>query len=153
MAGTGWGSVSLLQGLDTSKYNVVVISPRDHFLFTPLLPSCVTGLLEGRSLTEPIRNILSQKSGSIKFCKASVSKIDYQNRLVYLNDSELGSNSKGEDVLSFDLLVIGIGAENATFGMSLSSFTLISGIKKQYLTGIGRSSGRQGARLFSKGSQ
>ncbi|CEL03933.1 hypothetical protein ASPCAL05069 [Aspergillus calidoustus] len=115
--GTGWGSVSLLKGLDTSKYNVVVISPRDHFLFTPLLPSCVTGLLEGRSLTEPIRNILSQKSGSVKFRKASVSKIDYANRVVHLNDSELGCNSTWKDRISFDMLVIGVGAENATFGI------------------------------------
>lgn len=130
MAGTGWGSVSLLKGLDTSKYNVVVISPRDHFLFTPLLPSCVTGLLEGRSLTEPIRNILSQKPGSVKFRKATVSKIDYPNRVVHLNDSELGCNSTWEDTISFDMLVIGVGAENATFGMSPSLFNLIVGMDR-----------------------
>ncbi|EHA19903.1 hypothetical protein ASPNIDRAFT_178085 [Aspergillus niger ATCC 1015] len=106
--GTGWGSVSLLKHLDTSRYNVLVISPRDHFLFTPLLPSCAIGMLEGRSLTEPIRRILSKEHGSVKFCKASVSKIDYANRVVHINSN---------DKVSFDLLVVGIGAENATFGI------------------------------------
>lgn len=107
--------MSLLKDLDTSRYNVLVISPRDHFLFTPLLPSCATGMLEGRSLTEPIRRILSKEHGSVKFCKASVSKIDYANRVVHINSN---------DKVSFDLLVVGIGAENATFGMSLLTITV-----------------------------
>jgi NADH:ubiquinone reductase (non-electrogenic) len=54
--GTGWGSVSLLKKLDTENYNVIVISPRNYFLFTPLLPSCTTGTIEHRSIMEPIRN-------------------------------------------------------------------------------------------------
>ncbi|KAI3003074.1 hypothetical protein CBS147346_5539 [Aspergillus niger] len=65
-------------------------------------------MLEGRSLTEPIRRILSKEHGSVKFCKASVSKIDYANRVVHINSN---------DKVSFDLLVVGIGAENATFGI------------------------------------
>ena len=48
--GSGWGSSSFLDYLDTEKYNVVVVSPRNYFLFTPLLPSCTTGTIELRSL-------------------------------------------------------------------------------------------------------
>ena len=44
--GTGWGAVSLLKKLDTENYNVIVVSPRNYFLFTPLLPSCTTGTIE-----------------------------------------------------------------------------------------------------------
>jgi NADH:ubiquinone reductase (non-electrogenic) len=36
--GSGWGATSLLKDLDTAEYNVVVVSPRNYFLFTPLLP-------------------------------------------------------------------------------------------------------------------
>lgn len=37
-------------------FDVIVISPRNHFLFTPLLASTTVGTLEFRSIIEPIRN-------------------------------------------------------------------------------------------------
>ncbi|KAJ6013653.1 External alternative NADH-ubiquinone oxidoreductase [Penicillium herquei] len=115
--GTGWGSVSLLKKLDTENYNVIVVSPRNYFLFTPLLPSCTTGLIEHRSIMEPIRNILRQKKASVQFYEAEATKIDYEKRVVYISDdSEIkGDISKTE--VPFDMLVIGVGAENATFGI------------------------------------
>ena len=45
--GSGWGATSLLKELDTAEYNVVVVSPRNYFLFTPLLPRYVI-LYHGR---------------------------------------------------------------------------------------------------------
>jgi len=36
--GTGWASVSVLKHIDRDKYNVTIVSPRNFFLFTPLLP-------------------------------------------------------------------------------------------------------------------
>lgn len=32
--GSGWGSTSLLKSLNTEGYNVIVVSPRNYFLFT-----------------------------------------------------------------------------------------------------------------------
>ena len=115
--GTGWGSVSLLKKLDTENYNVVVISPRNYFLFTPLLPSCTTGTIEHRSIMEPIRNFLRHKKTAVKFYEADATKIDAEKKIVYINDdSEIkGSTSKTE--VPFDMLVVGVGAENATFGI------------------------------------
>ncbi|QDS75991.1 hypothetical protein FKW77_004383 [Venturia effusa] len=115
--GTGWGSVSLLKKLDTENYNVIVISPRNYFLFTPLLPSCTTGTIEHRSIMEPVRNFLRHKKAAVKFYEAEATKIDYAKKVVYINDD---SDIKG-DVTStevpFDMLVVGVGAENATFGI------------------------------------
>ena len=34
--GTGWGSAAFLKSIDTSMYDVTVISPRNFFLFTPM---------------------------------------------------------------------------------------------------------------------
>lgn len=114
--GTGWGSVSLLKKLDTENYNVIVISPRNYFLFTPLLPSCTTGTIEHRSIMEPIRNFLRHKKATVKYYEAEATKIDYANKKIYLHDE---SAIKGDSVsteVDFDLLVVGVGAENATFG-------------------------------------
>ncbi|KAJ5658433.1 External alternative NADH-ubiquinone oxidoreductase [Penicillium longicatenatum] len=115
--GTGWGSVSLLKKLDTENYNVVVVSPRNYFLFTPLLPSCTTGLIEHRSIMEPIRNVLRQKKAAVKFYEAEATKIDYEKRVVYISDDSEIKGDISQTEVPFDMLVIGVGAENATFGI------------------------------------
>lgn len=117
--GTGWGSVSLLKKLDTQNYNVVVVSPRNYFLFTPLLPSCTTGLVEHRSIMEPIRNILRHKHSMVKFYEAEATKIDYDKRVVYISDDSEIKGDISHTEVPFDLLVVGVGAENATFGTIL----------------------------------
>ncbi|KAL8751964.1 MAG: hypothetical protein Q9199_006074 [Rusavskia elegans] len=115
--GTGWGSVSLLKKLDTENYNVIVISPRNFFLFTPLLPSCTTGTIEHRSIMEPIRNILRHKKATVKYYEAEATKIDYERKVVHINDeSEIKGDTSSTEV-PFDMLVVGVGAENATFGI------------------------------------
>ncbi|KAI9687929.1 MAG: NADH:ubiquinone oxidoreductase [Bathelium mastoideum] len=115
--GTGWGSVSLLKKLDTENYNVIVISPRNYFLFTPLLPSCTTGTIEHRSIMEPVRNFLRHKKASVKFYEAEATKIDAARKVVYINDeSEIKGDTSATEV-PFDMLVVGVGAENATFGI------------------------------------
>ncbi|KAI4131667.1 MAG: hypothetical protein LQ347_002870 [Umbilicaria vellea] len=115
--GTGWGAVSLLKKLDTENYNVIVISPRNFFLFTPLLPSCTTGTIEHRSIMEPVRNILRHKKAVVKYYEAEATKIDYEKKVVYINDdSEVKGDTSSTEV-PFDMLVVGVGAENATFGI------------------------------------
>ncbi|CAL5871119.1 uncharacterized protein PFLUO_LOCUS5365 [Penicillium psychrofluorescens] len=115
--GTGWGAVSLLKKLDTENYNVIVVSPRNYFLFTPLLPSCTTGLIEHRSIMEPIRNILRHKQATVKFYEAEATKIDYEKRVVYISDDSEIKGDISHTEVPFDMLVIGVGAENATFGI------------------------------------
>lgn len=46
--GTGWSSYSFLKYIDRNRYDVKVVSPRNHFLFTPLLCSTTVGTLEFR---------------------------------------------------------------------------------------------------------
>ncbi|KAA6408579.1 MAG: alternative NADH-dehydrogenase [Lasallia pustulata] len=115
--GTGWGAVSLLKKLDTENYNVIVISPRNFFLFTPLLPSCTTGTIEHRSIMEPVRNILRHKKAVVKYYEAEATKIDYEKKVVYINDDSEVKGDTASTEVPFDMLVVGVGAENATFGI------------------------------------
>ncbi|ANB12549.1 NADH-ubiquinone reductase (H(+)-translocating) NDE1 [Sugiyamaella lignohabitans] len=114
--GSGWGSVSLLKTINTSNYNVVVVSPRNFFLFTPLLPSCTTGTIEHRSIMEPIRGIIRNKESDVTYYEAEATKIDYENRVVTIRDHST-EDSKDERQLKFDYLVVGVGAMNSTFGI------------------------------------
>jgi len=115
--GSGWGSVALLKKLDTENYNVIVVSPRNFFLFTPLLPSCTTGYIEHRSIMEPIRNILRHKKAAVKYYEAEATKVDYQNKKVHIKDDSDVKGDTMETEIEFDMLVVGVGAENATFGI------------------------------------
>jgi NADH:ubiquinone reductase (non-electrogenic) len=98
--GTGWASYSLLKGIDKSLYRPIVISPRNHFLFTPLLASTTVGTLEFRfentgftififinkkvcifrSIIEPIRNYVFEHANDLHL--SSATSIDFTNKSV-----------------------------------------------------------------------
>ncbi|KAG6154728.1 hypothetical protein E4U22_000998 [Claviceps purpurea] len=115
--GTGWGSVALLKKLDTENYNVIVVSPRNYFLFTPLLPSCTTGTIEHRSIMEPVRAILRHKKAAVKFYEAEASSIDPERKVIKIVDNSEIKGAISETEIPYDMLVVGVGAENATFGI------------------------------------
>lgn len=110
--GTGWGSYSVLRNVDKSMYNVIVVSPRNHFLFTPLLCSTTVGTLEFRSIIEPVRNSNFRRSKDYHF--ASAVDVD-PHRKTLLCKSEVDESIQYE--LEYDKLVIGVGAVSNTFGV------------------------------------
>ncbi|KAH7675800.1 NADH:ubiquinone reductase (non-electrogenic) protein [Dioscorea alata] len=114
--GTGWAGTTFLKNLDTSQYDVQVISPRNYFAFTPLLPSVTCGTVEARSIVEPIRNIVKKKGGQIKFLEAECYKIDPTSKKVHCR-SNIGTNmdGNGEFMLAYDCLVVALGAKANTF--------------------------------------
>ena len=55
--GTGWGAAAFLKNIDTDKYDVTVVSPRNYFVFTPMLAGASVGSVDFKSITEPIREV------------------------------------------------------------------------------------------------
>ncbi|QRW15191.1 NADH dehydrogenase [Ceratobasidium sp. AG-Ba] len=53
--GSGWAGYGILHLANKKKYQIVVISPRSYFAFTPLLASTAVGTLEFRNAIEPVR--------------------------------------------------------------------------------------------------
>lgn len=53
--GTGWASHAFIKLASTYDLRIVVVSPVNHFVFTPMLASAAVGTVEYRSMTEPIR--------------------------------------------------------------------------------------------------
>jgi hypothetical protein len=74
--GSGWGATSFLKNLDTEEFNVVVVSPRNYFLFTPLLPSVTVGTLEARSIIQPTRYIARHKKRKVAVYEAEAQEVD-----------------------------------------------------------------------------
>ncbi|CAF1105552.1 unnamed protein product [Adineta ricciae] len=139
--GTGWGAVPLLKHLDSKKYEVVCVSPRNYFLMTPLLPSVSVGTVETRTVIESIRSLVGPR---VKYVEADCVDIDPRSKTITCNSDGGNSVSRGDDVkaivrpskreagassriikdsarsrpqfqMKYDTLVVAIGSENNTF--------------------------------------
>ncbi|PKA66544.1 NAD(P)H dehydrogenase B2, mitochondrial [Apostasia shenzhenica] len=115
--GTGWAGTTFLRNLDSSLYDVQVISPRNYFAFTPLLPSVTCGTVEARSIVEPIRRIIRKKKGETKFLEAECFKIDPANKKVHCRYAGVTTGVNEEFLVDYDYLVIAIGARANTFNI------------------------------------
>lgn len=138
--GTGWGAISFLKSLDPKtygpdgRYELVVVSPRSYFLYTPLLPSAAAGSVQERSIMEPVRNLLH---GAGTYFQAEATAIDPHRRVLTCSvdkcavcktvEREEGKcGGKGQAScgaardtfeLPYDVLIVGVGSVNNTFGI------------------------------------
>ncbi|KAL9113074.1 MAG: hypothetical protein Q9227_002686 [Pyrenula ochraceoflavens] len=112
--GTGWGSVALLKTLHPGDYHVTVVSPSNHFLFTPMLPSATVGTLEFRSLVEPVRRIVQRVRGH--FLKAEAVDVEFSDKLVEVVQTD-AQGKKVHFYLPYDKLVIGVGSVTNPHGV------------------------------------
>ncbi|OBZ86530.1 putative NADH dehydrogenase [Choanephora cucurbitarum] len=115
--GSGWAGFRLINDLDKKNYDVSVISPRNHFVFTPLLArkdSTSVGTLEFRCITEPVRTYSSDTHFYQAYCDA----IDTENQVVHCTSNiEEEGLAKRQFSLDYDQLVIAVGAYSRTFGI------------------------------------
>uniref|UniRef100_A0A7S0XN65 FAD/NAD(P)-binding domain-containing protein n=1 Tax=Elphidium margaritaceum TaxID=933848 RepID=A0A7S0XN65_9EUKA len=87
-----------------------MVSPRNHFLFTPLLASTTTGTLEFRCITEPIRHL-----DRIAYHQSRCMDIDAAQNEIVLRDSFETSNIYR---MPYDYLVYSVGSQANDFGIS-----------------------------------
>jgi len=117
VVGSGWGGFRCARDVDKTKYDVTVVSPRNHFLFTPLLPSTTVGTLEFRCVQEPVRTIKD-----VKYVQASARNIDFKSKEVICTDlyehSQDGiKEQQNEFKIKYDKLVLAVGTKSNTFGV------------------------------------
>ena len=113
--GTGWGAAAFLKDVDMSKYDVTVISPRNFFLFTPMLAGAATGTVEYRSITESVREI----SKKANFLEATATEIDPKTNTITCESVVCeGTSCKIDDfTVDYDKLIVTVGAQTNTFGI------------------------------------
>uniref|UniRef100_A0A6U2FK17 NADH:ubiquinone reductase (non-electrogenic) n=1 Tax=Hemiselmis andersenii TaxID=464988 RepID=A0A6U2FK17_HEMAN len=105
--GTGWGGFQVARSLDKSKYDVQIISPSNHFLFTPLLPSTTVGTLEFRCIQEPVRTIKGTH-----FLQAKAKSIDLNSKVIECQDIFKAAHRFS---VSYDYLILAVGSKTNTF--------------------------------------
>lgn len=137
VCGSGWGAHSIIkvgnglhtlchttcvdvdnvchhQVIDTDNFEVVLVSPRNFFFFTPMLPSTAVGTVEFRSLTDPIRTA----NEYVSYLDAVCTNVDIKRKVaVCRSDAILESGQPSEFEVEYDTLVMAIGEQPATFGV------------------------------------
>ena len=76
--GSGWAAHALIKVIDTNTWRVLVVSPRNYFVFTPMLAATSVGTVEYRSITEPIR----EANPECSFVEGLATDIDVERRRV-----------------------------------------------------------------------
>jgi NADH:ubiquinone reductase (non-electrogenic) len=109
--GGGFAALQVAKGVSLDLYDVSMVSPRDHFLFTPLLASSTVGTTELRSITEPL---LGFRRGVTYICAEALG-VDPVRRMVSVREASNSSDNVLD--LSYDVLVIAVGARIQTFGI------------------------------------
>lgn len=126
--GSGWGAISFLQHIDSKNFNVTLVSPRNYFLFTPLLPSTPVGTVDEKSIIEPVVNFALKKKGNVSYYEAEATSINPDRNTVTIKsvstvsqlsqpDHHLGLNQQDQAEIKYDYLVTAVGAEPNTFGI------------------------------------
>ncbi|KAL3922076.1 MAG: hypothetical protein SGILL_002398 [Bacillariaceae sp.] len=112
--GAGWGSAAFLKGIDTERYDVTIISPRNFFLFTPMLAGSAVGTVDIRSITQPIREF----NTDAKYLEAAATKIDTETGIIHCASVPSDENDVSKNFeVPYDRLVVAVGARSNTFGI------------------------------------
>ncbi|KAG2744851.1 NADH dehydrogenase [Suillus brevipes Sb2] len=123
--GSGWGATSLLKGLGTIITLYIVVSPKNFFLFTPLLLSVAVGTLNARSILQPTRYLTRHKQRQVLVIEAEAKEVDPVNKTVTLSDDSEIQGQISSMTIPYDYLVYAVGAETQTF--------VIPGMQKRFL--------------------
>ena len=111
--GGGFAALATAQRLEKRLHRdeaeIVLISRENFSLFTPMLPEVSSGALDVRHIVTPIRSQLR----TTQFILADVTGIDVRNRIVSYTHILTGDS----EALSYDQVVISIGAATSTFGL------------------------------------
>ncbi|KAI0672414.1 FAD/NAD(P)-binding domain-containing protein [Trametes maxima] len=133
--GSGWGGYEILRAIDKKRWNVIIVSPSNYFNFTPLLAGCAVGTLEYRATVEPVRRytpeVISYTAwcDSIDFkhkkliCMPATSPVEFADSKPAVTSSDVNESASlvtGDSEkfqLTYDKLVIAVGAYNQTFNV------------------------------------
>jgi NADH:ubiquinone reductase (H+-translocating) len=105
--GGGFAGVGAVQKLEKSDVEIVVVDKNDYHTFQPLLYQVATGLLELPAVGHPLRDLIHRQENT-RFHQDRVTSIDLGAREVQFAELE---------PLSYDYLVLGLGAEVNFFGV------------------------------------
>jgi NADH dehydrogenase len=105
VVGAGFGGLNAARALSRSPVRVTLVDRRNHHLFQPLLYQVATAVLSPADIAYPVRSILRRQPNAAVLLAEAVA-VDRSARELVLSDGRV----------SFDYLVLAVGARHAYFG-------------------------------------
>ncbi|KAL3918313.1 MAG: hypothetical protein SGILL_004299 [Bacillariaceae sp.] len=110
--GSGWAAHALMKVVDCRKIRLIVVSPSNHFVFTPMLASASVGTVEYRSMTEAVR---SSNPLMEDYLEGKAVDVNVQDKTVTVKLNSLLDNVREGEPPQFDLkydsLVVSVGCK------------------------------------------
>ncbi|GAW80214.1 type II NADH:ubiquinone oxidoreductase [Plasmodium gonderi] len=110
--GSGWGGIHFLLNIDFRKYDITLISPRNYFTFTPLLPCLCSGTLSTNACTEKVSKFLKKNGLSGSYLQLECTDIEPTEKFITCKD-----NNNKEVKIEYDYLIISVGAKTNSFNI------------------------------------
>jgi len=107
--GSGFAAIRFAREASRLPVKITLVSPRNHFLFTPLLPSTTVGTVEFRSVIEAVRTACPD----IEYVMAEAVGLNTETQILNCQSPQ----DHRAFTLSYDELVISVGAKTQTFGI------------------------------------
>ncbi|MBC7475189.1 MAG: NAD(P)/FAD-dependent oxidoreductase [Candidatus Sericytochromatia bacterium] len=104
--GGGFGGLSAAKTFKNKNVDVTLVNKTNYHLFQPLLYQVATASLSPSDIASPIRSILRNQQ-NVKVILDEVIEINKENSYI---------NLKSEGHISFDYLIIAVGAKHSYFG-------------------------------------
>uniref|UniRef100_A0A0G4IC18 Uncharacterized protein n=1 Tax=Chromera velia CCMP2878 TaxID=1169474 RepID=A0A0G4IC18_9ALVE len=120
VVGSGWAAHAFIKVIDALKYDVVVVSPRNYFVFTPMLTASSVGTVEYRSITEPIR----KANPLVDYYEGEVVEVAPDQQKLCIKPTmgggqyveKFGGGKATKFCVPYDYLVFAPGVKAGTFG-------------------------------------
>jgi NADH:ubiquinone reductase (H+-translocating) len=130
--GSGWAAHAYLKIADTFQQRIIVVSPSNHFVFTPMLASASVGTVEYRSMTEAVR---AANPMIENYLEGTATDIDVNEKTITVelksildltsNLDEIQPKIPSPLTISYDKLIVAVGCQVAD--------SMIPGAKKYAL--------------------
>ncbi|EKX72648.1 conserved hypothetical protein [Theileria equi strain WA] len=104
-----------MKNIDSRLYDITVVSPRNYFTFTPLLPKISSGMVSGGTCAEPMPAYINNRfKGNAKFIHATCTDVDPESHVIYC--APVGGQGPSFSV-PYDYLVVAVGTKTNSFGI------------------------------------
>jgi len=108
--GSGWAAHAMSKVIDTSSDEIIILSPRNYFIFTPMLAAAAVGTVEYRSILEHIR----VANPTLRFFESTCEGVDLEKRQVMVRPR--GKEDKPFP-MPYDVLVVSVGVKPSSLGV------------------------------------
>ncbi|CCF72752.1 NADH dehydrogenase [Babesia microti strain RI] len=115
IAGSGWAAIHFAKQLNRIKFDTYIVSPKNFFTFTPLLPFVSSGKILPEACTESLHYLFNGTQPKLIFSEGF--DVDFDGKSLICHNISANNDSVEVTKIPYDYLVIAVGAVTNTFNI------------------------------------